>query len=277
MTSRISSSRACDSAHEIPAFYIFLPIGFVVFVSHFLLCSKFGIYEDDYILVLPTFSWSSFDWLRTITSDFLNPPQGRPLYYFAQHTLSFLTTHGGNTVGGHLVSFVIITINGFLMFRLLSRVLSPLAGFVGAMTLILFPIDTSRQLLMHQAALLLPMTILLAALLCYVGGRRVIAFILAGTLLLTYESFYLPFLIAPLLAWESSRKMIKRIVVHLMVFFLIAGGIFFLRGLFGEERARSTVENLGGAVPKILTACTLGPISAGSALFFKTSRRFVAF
>ena len=127
-----------------------------------------------------------------------------------QHTLSFLTTHGGNTVGGYLVSFVIITINGFLMFRLLSRVLSPFAGFIGAMTLILFPIDTSRQILMHQAALLLPMTILLIALLCYVGGRKAVAFILAGTLLLTYESFYLPFLIAPLLTWESSRRMIRR-------------------------------------------------------------------
>jgi len=269
MISRISPSREPDSAPEISATNIFLIFGGVVFISHFLLCSKFGIYEDDYILVLPTFIWSWFDWLRAITSDLLSPPQGRPLYYCVQHTLSFLTTHGGNTVGGYLVSFLIVTINGFLMFRLLSRVLSPFAGFIGAMTLILFPIDTSRQILMHQAALLLPMTVLLAALLCYVGGRRVIAFILAGTLLLTYESFYLPFLIAPLLTWEPSRKMIRRLVEHLMVFFLIAGGIFFFRELFGEERARSTVENLGGIVPKVLAACTLGPMNAGSALLLR--------
>lgn len=269
MTSHRFSSRECDSAHGIRASYIFLIIATVVFISHFLLCSKFGIYEDDYILVLPTFIWSSFDWQSAITSDLLNPPQGRPLYYCVQHTLSFLTTHGGNTVGGYLVSFVIVTINGFLMFRLLSGVLSPFAGFIGAMTLILFPIDTSRQLLMHQAALVLPMTILLAALLSYVGGRRVIAFILASTLLLTYESFYLPFLIAPLLTWESSRRMIRRIVVHLIVFILIAGGTFFIRESFGEERARSTIGNLGDILPKVLAACTLGPINAGSALLLR--------
>jgi hypothetical protein len=269
MTSEISAPPKCELAQPVSTIWILLAIAAVVFISHFLLCSKFGIYEDDYIYVLPTFNWSSIDWLHAVTGDLLNPPQGRPLYYLFQHTLSFLTTHGGDTVGGYLVSFVIVTINGFLMFRLLRKVLSPFAGFIGAMTLILFPIDTSRQVLMHQAALLLPMTILLIALDRYVGGRKVVAFVLAGTLLLIYESFYLPFLIAPLLTWESSRRMIRRCAEHLVVFFLIAGGVFFLRGLFGEERARSTVENLSSIVPKVLTACTLGPINAGSALFLR--------
>lgn len=269
MKSEVCDRPKCPLAHGVPSGAIFLTLATVAFISHFLLCAKFGIYEDDYIYVLPTFNWSSSDWLHEITSDFLSAPQGRPLYYFLQNTLSFVTTHGGNTVGGYLASFVMVTINGFLMFRLLSRVLSPFAGFVGAMTLILFPIDTSRQILMHQAALLLPMTVLLIALNIYIGGRKAVAFVLAGALLLTYESFYLPFLIAPLLTWESSRRMIKRIVVHLIVFFLIGGGILFVRELFGEERARSTVENLGGIVPKILMACTLGPITAGSALFLR--------
>jgi hypothetical protein len=197
---------------------VFLMMTAVIFISHFLLCTKFGIYEDDYIYVLPTFNWSSIDWLHAIINDVLSPSQGRPLYYVLQDTLSFFTTHGGNPVGGYVVSFVIVTINSFLMFRLLRRMLSPMAGFVGAMTLILFPIDTSRQILMHQAALLLPMTILLIALNCYVGGRKAAAFVLASMLLLTYESFYLPFLIAPLLTWESSRRMIKRCVVHAVVF-----------------------------------------------------------
>lgn len=248
---------------------IFLTIAAVVFVSHFVLCTKFGMYEDDYIYVLPTFHWTTADWIHQIKSDLIRPSQGRPLYYVVQNTLSFFTTHGGNIVRGYLGSFVIVTINGFLMFRLLTRVFSPMAGFIGAMTLILFPIDTSRQILMHQAALLLPMTALLLALNCYVGGRKVIAFVLAGTLLLTYESFYLPFLIAPLLSWDSSRKMIRRCLVHVIAFFLIAGSVFFIRGLFGEERARSTAENLGTIVPKIFTACTLGPINAGLALFLR--------
>lgn len=248
---------------------IFLVIAAVVFISHFLLCAKFGIYEDDYIYVLPTFSWSSIDWLHAIVNAVLSPSQGRPLYNVVQDTLSFFTTHGGNTVGGYLVSFAIVTINGFLMFRLLARILSPVAGFIGAMTLILFPIDTSRQILMHQAALLLPMTILLISLNCYVGGRKAVAFVLAGTLLLTYESFYLPFFIAPFLIWKSSRRMIKTCVVHAIVFFVIVGGVFLVRELSGEERARSTVQNVGEIVPKILTACTLGPKNAGLALFLR--------
>jgi hypothetical protein len=80
----------------------------VVFISHFLLCAKFGIYEDDYIYVLPTFDRTAADWIHQITNDLVSPSQGRPLYYIVQHTLSFLTTRGGNTVGGHLLSFSIV-------------------------------------------------------------------------------------------------------------------------------------------------------------------------
>src|SRR5271165_523130 len=145
MTSETSVPPKYQSAPPPSTISILLAIAVVAFISHFLLCAKFGIYEDDYIYVLPTFNWSSIDWLHEITSNFLSAPQGRPLYYFLQNTLSFVTTHGGNTVGGYLASFVIVTINGFLMFRLLKRVLSPLAGFIGAMTLILFPIDTSAK------------------------------------------------------------------------------------------------------------------------------------
>jgi len=129
-----------------PTVGVFLIIAAVVFISHFLLCSKFGIYEDDYIYVLPTFSWSATDWLHAIRRDVISPLQGRPLYYVVQETLSFFTTHGGNTVGGHLVSFVIVTINGFLMFRLLKRVLSAMAGFVGAIDgLLLKALKTTRN------------------------------------------------------------------------------------------------------------------------------------
>src|SRR5260370_22916396 len=42
-------------------------------------------------------------------------------------------------------------------------------------------------------------------------------------------------------------------------------GCLFSRELFGEERARSPIGNLGDILPKVLAACTLGPINAGSA------------
>ena len=130
---------------------------------------------------------------------------------------------------------------------------------VGALVFVLFPIDTSRQFLMHQGATLLPMTLLLVSLHLYVRERRVTATILASLLLLTYESFYLPFLVAPLLCKQSGAKLIKSCIVHGLVFFAVAGGVLLTRNFLGEERARDVLQNGGNTISKIIQACLEGP------------------
>jgi hypothetical protein len=231
----------------------------VVFIAHFLFLPDFGLYEDDLIYVLPTLPWRFSDWIHYLITTVPNSPQGRPIYYALQPTLTFLLFKLGGLELCHLFSGVVIAFNGVLAFFLFRRLLIPQAALVGAMVCVLFPIDTSRQILMHQGALLLPMTVLLGSLHLYARDRRVTATILASLLLLTYESFYLPFLVAPLLSKERGVKLIKRCLIHGVVFFAVAGGVLLTRSFFGEERARGVLQSGGNTATKMIQACLEGP------------------
>jgi hypothetical protein len=230
-----------------------------VLIAHFLFLPDFGLYEDDLIYVLPTLPWRFSDWIHYLITTVPSFPQGRPIYYGLQPTLTFLLFKLGGLELCHLFSGVIIAFNGVLAFFLFRRLLIPQAALVGAMVCVLFPIDTSRQILMHQGALLLPMTVLLGSLHLYVRDRRVTATILASLLLLTYESFYLPFLVAPLLVKERGVKLIKRCLIHAVIFFAVASGVLLTRSFLGEARARDVLQNGGNTAMKIIQACLEGP------------------
>ena len=231
----------------------------VVFVAHFIFLPDFGLYEDDLIYVLPTLPWRFSDWIHYLVTSVPTFPQGRPIYYALQPTLTFFLFKVGGLQLCHLFSCLIVAINGILAFYLLRRLLIPEAAMVGALICVLFPIDTSRQLLMHQGALLLPMALLLGSLHLYVRDRRITATILASLLLLTYESFYLPFIVAPLLGKQRGVELVKRCTLHVVVFFVVAGGVLLIRNFFGEERAREVLKNGGNIAPKIIQACLEGP------------------
>jgi hypothetical protein len=231
----------------------------VAFIAHFIFLPDFGLYEDDLIYVLPTLPWHFSDWIQYLVTTVPTCPQGRPIYYALQMTLTFLLYKIGGLELCHLFSGFIVAINAVLALLLLQRLISREAALVGALVFVLFPIDTSRQFLMHQGALLLPMTMLLGSLHLYVRERRVTATILASLLLLTYESFYLPFLVAPLLCKEKGARLLKRCVIHSLVFFSVAGGVLLARNFLGEPRARDVVQNGGNIILKIIQACLEGP------------------
>jgi hypothetical protein len=236
-----------------------LVVCIVVFIAHFIFLPDFGLYEDDLIYVLPTLKWHFSDWIYYLVTTVPTCPQGRPIFYALQPTLTFFLFKAGGLQLCHLFSGFIVAINGILAFFLFQRLISREAALVGALIFVLFPIDTSRQFLMHQGALLLPMTLLLGSLHLYVRERRVTATILASLLLLTYESFYLPFLVAPLLSKQRGAKLLKRCLVHGFVFFAVAGGVLVIRNFLGEERARDTFQNGGNTISKIIQACIEGP------------------
>jgi hypothetical protein len=231
----------------------------VAFIAHFIFLPDFGLYEDDLIYVLPTLPWHFSDWIQYLVTTVPTCPQGRPIYYALQPTLTFFLFKLGGLELCHLFSGFIVAMNGVLALLLLQRLISREAALVGALVFVLFPIDTSRQLLMHQGALLLPMTVLLGSLHLYVRERRVTATILASLLLLTYESFYLPFLVAPLLCKEKGARLLKRCVIHSLVFFSVAGGVLLARSFLGEQRARDVLQNGGDTISKIIQACLEGP------------------
>jgi hypothetical protein len=250
-----------------PSIEVFFLLLLTCWVAHFVFFERFRIYEDDYIHSLPQMTWSSHDLGPALTRVILNPPESRPLGFLICDLEFFLLMRGGSVQIGYLFGMVLITVNSFLLYLFLKREFGRVPAIVGALVYLLYPADTCRQILMHQPFLHLGWLILLTALLLYQRRRPVLAFLVVSLCLISYESFYLPFLFAPLVCRSSGLLRLRRLILHAIIFFSVAGAVFAVRSISGEERAGLVMQNLYALPIKILQACTLGPIVSGQLLF----------
>jgi hypothetical protein len=239
----------------------------ITFFAHFILFPLFGIYEDDYILTLPGMKCSAAELPGHLWAALIHPTFGRPINFFFRWLIYFFTIGNGHLEAGFLFSLLLISVNAYLFFLLIRRQLGFQAGLAGAVFYLLYPVDTSRQILMHQTDMHLGATILLGAFLLYQNQKMVLAFVLAALSLLVCEWWYLPFLAAPLIFPRQNRVRIQGLLLHGIIFFAVAGGVFFGRTLLGEQRTHQVMSDAGHLSLRILGACTLGPlVSAQAAL-----------
>ncbi len=234
-------------------------VGLILFLSHFLLVAEFGLYEDDYFYVLPRLTENFRDFSTFFFYTVMHPGQGRPLFGPFQGALAYFGYHAGGLVFCHLISFVFLWISALLLYQLLLRMLSRRAAFFGALLLVLFPLDTSRQILMHQMATVTTVTVLLCAFHLYASHRFILSYLVAATLLLTYESIYLPFIVAPFFLEDQPGKLVKRLIVHAIIFGAIVGIVFGARAFIGEQRAVEATSHLSEEIPKIFWSCIANP------------------
>lgn len=234
-------------------------IGAIIWLAHFLLASEFGLYEDDYIYALPWFGAHLHDLRVYCWEALIHPIQGRPLYFPLQAILTFAAYRVGGLQLCHLLSFFILWTACVMFYELMRQLVSSIGALSGTLMFALFPLDTSRQIIMHQACLLVPLVVLVGSFLLFSHGHRVLAHLLAATLLLTYESSYLPFVIAPFFVEGRFWPVIRRFLLHATVCGFLAGVVFLTRSLLGEARASDAVSSVGDVIPKIFWACISGP------------------
>jgi len=82
---------------------------------------------------------------------------------------------------------------------------------------------------MHRL-LHLSMTFLLIAILLYQRRSYALGYLVATFSLFTYEAFYLPFLIAPVLRRDFRNRPLRTLIIHWIVFFGIAGAVLVIHG-----------------------------------------------
>jgi hypothetical protein len=236
-----------------------IAIGLILFLSHFLFAAEFGLYEDDYFYILPRLTENFRQFTTFFFHALTHPAQSRPLYDALQGALAYFGYHAGGLPFCHLISFFFLWLSAGLLYQLLCRRLSKQAAFLGALLLVLFPLDTSRQILMHQMATVIPTTVLLCAFHLYVSRRFFLGYLVAASLLITYESIFLPFIVAPLLLEEQPRKLLQRFLIHGIIFTAIIGIVFGTRALIGESRAVETSSHLSEEIPKMFWSCVANP------------------
>ncbi|MEE8575485.1 MAG: hypothetical protein V3T30_08740, partial [Thermodesulfobacteriota bacterium] len=187
-----------------PAVFVFLLA--LAFLAHFLYSRGFGLYADDYTYIVPYM----FKPLSTVTSKLketfdllitanLGRGLGRPFIFLFYGVFGVIGSKIAGLWGVILIGWLIISVNAYLFYRVLSRTVSAEAGFIGAIILILFPAHTLHQWPSFNFAMDASATFLLLATLSYLKGRRVAPYFIITASLLTYESFFLPFFAVPLL------------------------------------------------------------------------------
>lgn len=208
----------------------------VNFVANYFYAGDFGLYDDDYYFTLPNFSATFGDLVGSWQAALTTWPQGRPIWWVLNPLQSWLIGQMGGPAAGYAQGFVLSSVTAWLVFRFFRRFVSPGAALIGAMFFALFPPDTSKVILMHQVAFQVTTMFLIGGMSLYLDGRRLWAYAVAVIILLTFEPYFLPFVLVPLLAWSTWRVMVGRLVVHGLICGGMLVGVLALRRMIGDPR-----------------------------------------
>jgi hypothetical protein len=203
-----------------------------VFVAHFMRFAQFGFYEDDYWSVAGSVGLTARDVWARAQNYFELWPQGRPL----NHLLPTLLGYVGGRLGGLEAMYALgaawLVLNTWLVYRLALKLLPGAAALTAGVAYVLFPADTTRQLLIHVAHVQGAMTFSLVGLLLWRRGgvARVISYPVAGLSLLSFETAYIAFLCAPLiLAGRAEFRRLFAWAVHAAGCSLVMGLVVLAR------------------------------------------------
>lgn len=249
---------------------VFAMLLVVCFLGNYCLSANFGLYEDDHVYTVAAFHWHWHDLQRALSSAAAVAPD-RPLGLALNHVVTYLSKRLHGLQFGYLLGCLLLTLNSYLVFRVLKPLLSERAAFCGALLFLLTPADMGKQLLMHRAFVQGSISASLAGLLLNRSGFigfRIISYAVAGASLFIWEGPYLAFLAAPF--FRTRRKASKLSARwHVAAFFLVLGSVFLFRVTHGESRANEAVTGFPEPVFRMLQALWIGPAAALRALILR--------
>ncbi len=234
-------------------------IFFINFLANFLLFKDFGFYEDDYWMTIPQMTWSFVQYKDHIIDALTHWPQGRPIFWFLQHTICFSVGKIGSVPAYYLVSYILTSASGCAVFILLTKFYSRPVALLAALFFVLFPADTAKQIFMHQVHMPITTILVVTALFILIKGKWAAVYILSLGVLLTYEPYFLLFFFAPLLTKARSfRHQCMKMVANAIPLIVILMGTLWFRRFLGEHRASDVLGSLDKYILKALSAPWIG-------------------
>lgn len=246
---------------------VFLCFALFGAIAHFFYCRHMGLYEDDYIYTLGCYDWGWAKWWDEALRAISEPVQGRPLNHLFRRTLNFITLRGDTLLYAQMASWLLLSLNATLLYKLARQHLGAVAALLGGLAYLLYPADSSRQILMHQSDLLFGATLCLLGLHAFARGKPWLGWFCGLCCLLNYESFFLPLAVAPLIPTQDTQTTArkawswKRLILHGSIFVGLALTVVFVRALLGESRAGGLGAGVGASAAKSLQALWQGPAS----------------
>jgi hypothetical protein len=235
----------------------YLLIFLVTLVGKFLFASQFGLYEDDYLQILPFYGTRWDQVLGLVWNDLCTWPHGEPIGFAVADLHAYLVTRFDTLIIPYLLGLFLVALNGCLFYRLARTIASDFASLIAACVFVLYPADTSEQIIMNQPWQLMNLTIILLAFLLY-RRRRIVSYGLGLCSLLIYEHFFFPFAAAPFLIERGERFSLRKCVSHGLYMALAGCCLILVRGFVGERRAQGVLTDPGQILWRIPSAIGIG-------------------
>lgn len=211
----------------------------LLWVARYWHSGHFGFYEDD-LTHLPTAAAMS---LSQVVSFAFNPGRilrlegnGHPIHYTFMYLLTNLGWRLASLRGLYWIGFSIQALNVCLFYLLLKRIQSWQLGFLGGLAYVLYSADTTQAFLTFSLGFHPALTLYLLACLAYVSGKRWLAYLLAPTILLTYETAFPLLLAIPLLVPRAKRERVRELLAHMAILGGILLGSMVWRTVVGDDR-----------------------------------------
>lgn len=245
---------------------VFIGLLLVAFLGLYLYVRRFGLYEDDYYFTVGPYLWNWATFKAYLSDAWHSWPQFRPLGFSLTYIITYATAQFGSLLPAYGLGLVLNATNGYLFYRLARKAVRHWIAFTAACVFVLYPADTSKAILMLRGFELANLTMVLSAILLYVNGRRGPAYLLACACLLTYEHFFLPFLLAPFVVEAGRRFSWKKFASHWAFCALLPAALMVARKLAGDVRSTAVIGAPGDALRRMMSACFIGPWTAVSTM-----------
>ena len=245
----------------------FLLIIFFCFIGNYTEIMHFGFYEDDYALITPFLHMDLKSvanvWGVVLENTF---SRGRPLGYILTSFFTIIGYHVAGIPGIQFFGFLIITVNGYICYKIISSRFPDYIGLYTGIILVLYPALTVKQYLTHTLHLESSLLIGLMATYMFVSGRRKCSYLVAVLSLFTYELGILPYLFAPLFYKDLIfEKRVRKLLFHLGICILIIFLVATARIYAGDYRfssphyLNSTAVLTEDSIIKFFKALFIGP------------------
>ncbi len=231
----------------------------LAFVACYLRFLEFGLYEDDlnqtrFWTYTPGRMW------EYVLDLFARGAGGRPV------GLTFLRAGfwAGYSIGGipilYLMGFAVFAANAFLTFKIVKAIAPASIALLAAMMFVFYPADALKFTIVRGLAVQPSLTFGLGAILCFIYGRNIIAYILSVLALAVYEFGFLPFLLAPFFILEGWRAKIWTVARHAVLAGAVLGGVILVRLQFATGHLDDlTPLSKAELINRFFVAWTTGP------------------
>lgn len=216
-------------------------IGFLIaifWLIRYRYSNQFGLYEDD-LTIIPDATQMTFLEVLKYIGRYIANLYGhmRPLSDSFIYLFSNLGWRLGGISGLYLMGFLVESVNICLLFALIARLSDLRLASLVTLAYVLYSVDTTQAFLTHSLGIHPSITLLLSSLHCYLSKRRVLSYLLAFTILFSYETPFPVFFVAPLLVPGSwDKRGWKRIGIHVLIVAAMLIGILIFRKLMGDPR-----------------------------------------